>query len=134
MSSEPNELTKVQRGEAGREELDVQLRRMNNLVCARRLQRQNPRAAWRRSSTESAAQRIAGGGFDEVERAVQLIVRQPACAHFVSRQLAEYFVADDPPPALVEKMARTFQHSDGDIAAVLQVIQLFTVDGHQSRN
>jgi uncharacterized protein (DUF1800 family) len=67
-------------------------------------------------------QRIAGGGFDEVERAVQLIVRQPACAHFVSRRLAEYFVADDPPPALVEKMARTFQNSDGDIAAVLQVL------------
>ncbi|ELQ07989.1 hypothetical protein A989_09948 [Xanthomonas translucens DAR61454] len=67
-------------------------------------------------------QRIAGGGFDEVERAVQLIVRRPACAHFVSRRLAEYFVADDPPPALVEKMARTFQRSDGDIAAVLQVL------------
>ncbi|KAB7764935.1 DUF1800 domain-containing protein [Xanthomonas sacchari] len=67
-------------------------------------------------------QRIAGGGFDEVERAVQLIVRQSACAHFISRQLAEYFVADDPPPALVEKMARTFQRSDGDIAAVLQVM------------
>jgi len=67
-------------------------------------------------------QRIAGGGFDEVERAVQLIVRQPACAHFVSRRLAEYFVADDPPPALVEKMARAFQRSDGDIADVLQVM------------
>ncbi|WP_045760338.1 DUF1800 domain-containing protein [Xanthomonas albilineans] len=67
-------------------------------------------------------QRIVGGGFDEVERAVQLIVRQPACAQFVSRRLAESFVADDPPPALVQKMARTFQHRDGDIAAVLQVM------------
>lgn len=64
-------------------------------------------------------QRIAGGGFDEVQRAVQLIVRQPACARFVSRRLAEYFVADDPPPALVARMARSFERSDGDIAEVL---------------
>ncbi|MFT4196813.1 MAG: DUF1800 domain-containing protein [Pseudoxanthomonas sp.] len=64
-------------------------------------------------------QRIAGGGFDEVERAVALITRQPACAHFVARRLAEYFVADQPPPALVERMARTFQRSDGDIARVM---------------
>lgn len=62
---------------------------------------------------------IAGQGFGEVEYAVGLIVSQPACARFVSRQLALYFVADDPPPALVERMAQTFIHTDGDIAAVL---------------
>lgn len=42
-------------------------------------------------------QRIAGGGLDEIERAVQLLVRQPACAHFISQRLAEYFVSDTPP-------------------------------------
>jgi uncharacterized protein (DUF1800 family) len=62
---------------------------------------------------------IVGQGFGEVEYAVGLIVSQPACARFVSRQLALYFVADDPPPALVERMAQTFMHTDGDIAAVL---------------
>jgi uncharacterized protein (DUF1800 family) len=62
---------------------------------------------------------IAGQGFGEVEHAVGLIVSQPACARFVSRQLALYFVADDPPPALVERMAQTFMRTDGDIAAVL---------------
>jgi len=62
---------------------------------------------------------IAGQGFGEVEYAVGLIVSQPACARFVSRQLALYFVADDPPPALVERLAQTFMHTDGDIAAVL---------------
>ena len=66
--------------------------------------------------------RIHGGGFEEVEQAVDLIVSQPACARFVSRQLAQYFVADDPPPALVDAMARTFQRSDGDIAAVLRTL------------
>ncbi|MGN6236145.1 DUF1800 domain-containing protein [Dyella sp.] len=66
--------------------------------------------------------RIRGGGFEEVEQAVDLIVSQPACAHFVSRQLAQYFVADDPPPALVDAMAKTFQRTDGDIAAVLRTL------------
>jgi len=62
---------------------------------------------------------VTGKGFGEVEYAVGLIVSQPACARFVSRQLAIYFVADDPPAALVERMAQTFMRTDGDIAAVL---------------
>jgi len=67
-------------------------------------------------------QKIKGSGFDEVEQAVDLLVRQPACARFVSRKLAEYFVADQPPPALIERMARSFQRSDGDIAQVLRTL------------
>ncbi|TNY27135.1 DUF1800 domain-containing protein [Fulvimonas soli] len=67
-------------------------------------------------------QAIKGSGFDEVRQAVDLIVRQPACARFISRKLAGYFVADQPPPALVERMARTFQRSDGDIAKVLRTM------------
>ena len=62
---------------------------------------------------------IEGRGFAEVEEAVTLIVRQPACARFISRQLATYFVADNPPKALIERMAQTFARTDGDIAAVL---------------
>jgi uncharacterized protein (DUF1800 family) len=65
---------------------------------------------------------IRGQGFGEVEQAVDLLVKQPACARFVSRQLAEYFAADVPPPKLVDAMARTFQRSDGDIAAVLRTL------------
>jgi uncharacterized protein (DUF1800 family) len=67
-------------------------------------------------------QRIAGGGFDEVRSAVELITRQPACAHFISSQLAQYFVADTPPPALVDRMAKAFLRSDGDIAKVMEVM------------
>jgi uncharacterized protein (DUF1800 family) len=63
---------------------------------------------------------IKGRGFAEVDEAVSLIVRQPACAHFISLELARYFVADDPPAALVDRMARTFMRTDGDIADVLR--------------
>jgi uncharacterized protein (DUF1800 family) len=63
---------------------------------------------------------IEGRGFSEVEDAVTLIVKEPACARFISRKLATYFVADNPPRALVERMAQTFSRTDGDIAAVLR--------------
>lgn len=65
---------------------------------------------------------IKGSGYAEIEQAVDLITREPACGQFVSRQLAEYFVADQPPPALVDAMAQTFQRTDGDIAAVLHTL------------
>ncbi len=67
---------------------------------------------------------IKDSGFAEVEEAVTLIVEQPACARFISRELAIYFVADNPPPQLVERMAQTFMHTDGDIAAVLDTLFL----------
>ncbi|XAH21416.1 DUF1800 domain-containing protein [Xylophilus sp. GW821-FHT01B05] len=69
-------------------------------------------------------QRIDGAGFAEVEQAVALLVRQPATARFISHKLAVYFVADTPPPALVDRMAATFQRSQGDIAAVLRTMFL----------
>jgi uncharacterized protein (DUF1800 family) len=82
--------------------------------------------------------RLRGQGFPEVENAVALIVRQPACAHFISLQLARYFVADDPPEALVNEMARTFRATDGDIAAVLRTLftspQLTASLGHSFKD
>jgi len=63
---------------------------------------------------------IQGRGFAEVDEAVSLIVREPACARFISLKIATYFVADTPPRALVERMALTFSRTDGDIAAVLR--------------
>jgi uncharacterized protein (DUF1800 family) len=65
---------------------------------------------------------LTGHGFAEVSQAVDLLVRQSACAHFIARKLAVYFVSDDPPKALVERMAQTFQQTDGDIAAVLRTL------------
>lgn len=67
---------------------------------------------------------VGGRGYAEVENAVALIVRQPACARFISGQLANYFVADNPPPQLVARMAQMFQRTDGDIAAVMRTMLL----------
>jgi uncharacterized protein (DUF1800 family) len=65
---------------------------------------------------------IRGSGFGEVEQALDILAKQPATAHHISQELAVYFMGDDPPPAVVDRMADSFQHSDGDIAQVLRVL------------
>jgi uncharacterized protein (DUF1800 family) len=65
---------------------------------------------------------IRGSGFAEVEQALDIIARHPATAHHISLQLATYFMGDAPPSAVVDRMARTFQQTDGDIAAVLSTL------------
>jgi len=67
-------------------------------------------------------QTVKGRGLAEVDEALDRLCRHPATARYISRKLAIYFVADEPPPQLVERMAARFQSSDGDIAAVLRVM------------
>jgi uncharacterized protein (DUF1800 family) len=60
--------------------------------------------------------KIKGAGFAEVEEALDILARSPATARHISRELASYFVADDPPASPVDKMSKTFLRSNGDIA------------------
>jgi uncharacterized protein (DUF1800 family) len=64
----------------------------------------------------------AGGGRNDAEKVLDVLARHPATAHFISTKLAKKFVADDPPPALIERMAKTFHDTDGDIRAVLSAM------------
>jgi uncharacterized protein (DUF1800 family) len=66
--------------------------------------------------------KVAGRGWDEILDQLTRLARHPGTARHVSRQLAVYFVADDPPPAIVERMSRAFASSDGDIALTLQAM------------
>jgi uncharacterized protein (DUF1800 family) len=61
----------------------------------------------------------AGGGKDDGEKVLDILARHPSTAHFISKELAQRFVADDPPPALVDRMAKTFTDTDGDIREVM---------------
>jgi uncharacterized protein (DUF1800 family) len=65
---------------------------------------------------------IAEGGMNEGLEVLHILATSPATAHFVSKKLAERFVSDTPPAALVDRMAATFLKSDGDIKAVLTTI------------
>jgi len=67
-------------------------------------------------------QPIQARGLAEADEALDRLARAPATAHFISRKLAVYFVADEPPPALVDRMAAAFTRSDGDIAVTLKAL------------
>ncbi len=64
----------------------------------------------------------AGGGIEDGYKVLHLLAHHPATAHFISRQLAVRFVADDPPATLVNRMAATFLKKDGDLRAVLKTM------------
>ena len=65
---------------------------------------------------------IKGRGLAEVDEAVEILLRHPATATHLARQIATYFVSENPPEALVQRMAQTFKTTDGDIAAVLSTM------------
>jgi len=64
-------------------------------------------------------QHIAGTGEQEIEQALDMLARHPSTAHHIAYQLAQYFVADNPPKALVDRLANKFSQTDGDIKAVM---------------
>jgi uncharacterized protein (DUF1800 family) len=65
---------------------------------------------------------IKGRGLAEVDEAIDILVHHPATATHLSRQIATYFVSDNPPESLVQLMAQTFKTTGGDIAAVLSTM------------
>ncbi|HVX38277.1 MAG TPA: DUF1800 domain-containing protein [Gemmatimonadaceae bacterium] len=64
----------------------------------------------------------AGHGEDEGERVLDILAAAPQTAHFITTKLARHFVSDDPPPALVDRCANTFEHTQGDIRETLRCI------------
>ena len=76
---------------------------------------------------EPGAQTVRGKVYDqenaEQGRAVlRDLAANPATATHVATKLARYFVADIPPPALVERMAKAFLDSGGDLKEVAKVM------------
>ena len=65
---------------------------------------------------------IPQGGEEQGIAAIDILAKSPATARHISFQLAQYFVADSPPPALVDRLAQRFAQTDGDIAAVLKLL------------
>jgi uncharacterized protein (DUF1800 family) len=66
--------------------------------------------------------KIHAGGMKDGEEVIALLSKNPNTARFISTKLARRFVSDTPPPALVERMAKSFEKSDGDIKEVLRTM------------
>ncbi|MGD0095421.1 MAG: DUF1800 domain-containing protein [Terracidiphilus sp.] len=67
-------------------------------------------------------EKVRDGGMKEGLEMLHRLAMRPATAQFVSRKLAIRFVSDDPPQSLVNRMARSYLASSGDIAAVLRTM------------
>jgi uncharacterized protein (DUF1800 family) len=66
--------------------------------------------------------KIHAGGMKDGEEVISLLTKNPNTARFISTKLARRFVSDTPPPRLVDRMAREFEKSDGDIREVLHTM------------
>jgi uncharacterized protein (DUF1800 family) len=66
----------------------------------------------------------AGGGMEDGMKVLDILEHHPATARFISKSLAIRFVADNPPDALVDRMAQTFTNTDGDLTAVMKTMFL----------
>src|SRR3954468_8602520 len=64
----------------------------------------------------------AGGGITDGEQVLDIVSRHPATAHHIAYQLAQRFVSDEPPKALVDRAAKTFRDTDGDLREVVRTI------------
>jgi uncharacterized protein (DUF1800 family) len=64
----------------------------------------------------------AMGAEQDGLQVIDILAHHPSTARFISKKLAQRFVADDPPQALVDRMAATFTKTDGDLRAVLQTM------------
>jgi uncharacterized protein (DUF1800 family) len=65
---------------------------------------------------------IGESGENEGMQVLHILATSPATAKFISTKLAVRFVSDTPPPALVDRMAKAFVASNGDVKTVLQTM------------
>ncbi len=64
----------------------------------------------------------AGGGIEDGERVLDILARHPSTARHIATKLVRRFVNDDPPPALVDKVAAAFSRTDGDLREVVRTL------------
>ena len=71
---------------------------------------------------EPGAKQVLGQRYTEGPQALDEVLHDlavhPSTARFIATKLARHFVADDPPPALVARLAQTFERSGGDLPQV----------------
>jgi len=66
--------------------------------------------------------RFSGGGMEEGEEMIHFLARHPSTAHHIAFQLCQRLVADDPPKELVERVAKKFLATDGDLRQTVKAI------------
>lgn len=67
-------------------------------------------------------QKVDEGGIKDGLKVIDILVSNPATARFIAKKLAVKFVSDNPNPAYVDRIAKAFQDSNGDIKATLRAV------------
>ncbi len=79
----------------------------------------------------------SGGGKKDGDLVLDLLATQASTAQFIATKLARRFVADDPPKALVERAARRFRDTGGNIREVVRTIvtspEFFAADAYRAK-
>ena len=79
----------------------------------------------------------AGGGFNDGLKVLDILARHPSTAKFIATKLVRHFVSDNPPPALVNRVAAAFTKSDGDIRETLKAIffsnEFYSPEAHRAK-
>lgn len=66
--------------------------------------------------------RYRAGGKEQTGAILSDLAGKPQTARFVSGKIARHFVADEPPPALVERLTESWIASQGDLARVAETL------------
>jgi uncharacterized protein (DUF1800 family) len=64
----------------------------------------------------------AGGGDHDGKDVLDILASHPSTARFISTKLARRFVADEPPPSLIDRAAERFRDTKGDLREVVRTI------------
>ena len=79
----------------------------------------------------------AGGEESDGEKVLDILASEPATAKFISTKLVRRFVADAPPPALVDRAAAKFTETNGDIREVVRTIltspEFFSAEAYRAK-
>jgi uncharacterized protein (DUF1800 family) len=79
----------------------------------------------------------AGGGEKDGERVLDILAHHPSTAKFISTKLARRFVGDNPPQALIDRAAKRFLDTNGDIREVVRTIitspEFFAADAYRAK-
>jgi uncharacterized protein (DUF1800 family) len=79
----------------------------------------------------------AGGGIEDGRQVLDILVAHPSTARFIAMKLAQRFVSDAPPPALVDRAARRFRETGGDLREVTRAIvtapEFFAAEAYRAK-
>ena len=79
-------------------------------------------AAWHQPGSKTVLNKRYAEGPAALDQVLQDLAEHPATATFIATKIARHFVADDPAPALVERLAFSFRASGGDLPALYKTL------------